>query len=315
MNKTKVDAELRSAQDYDRKIEAAKAFIKQCQTKHSQLEVQLQGVSDPTIHNQIVGQMNILYLKAKDAHTQQRELEEKGGKYGVTVKADFVDQMVALNAKAEATNAKYTELAADADVKAAIDKVNETAKPHMKLGPSAAFAAAFNQLKAWRKDIESESIPLYEDGGVNAVDVLLNGETHRMILDSGASTIMLPAELAEELKMVPGEKDRPVQMTIADGSTIMGHEMTLKSVRVGRFAMENVICVVLDHTPNKAPALLGNTFLSHFIIKLDSKGGALHLTEVSKDDKLIIKTTGGAADPKKPAGKSGGKTPDEKMEK
>lgn len=296
-NKVKLDQEVKARLALEKQIEDRKAFIKECEFRHTKLEEQLTTVQDVTIHNQIVGQMNLLFVKAKEASKDQQELETKSSKLAVALKAEFVDQITALGVKSDAINAKYTDLSGDADVKAAVEKINAAGKGHVKVGPSSAFTAAANQLRVWRKDIETESIPMYVDTGVNMVDVLVNGVSKRMVVDSGAGVISLSPEVAAELKLSPGPKDPPITLSMADGHTTTGRQMKLKTVRVGRFQMENIDCVVLDHAVAGAPALLGNTFLAHFVVKMDNQRQTMTLTEVSKDDKEV-KVAGSESKPK-----------------
>jgi clan AA aspartic protease (TIGR02281 family) len=216
-----------------------------------------------------------------EAIDAQRELADKISKLGSDSQTKFVDDLMALGEKVDAATEKYEKLADDADVKAAISKA------HGELGPTPEFTTAVAEIKKWRSQVDTEAIPLVEEGGIHLVDVRLNGESHPMILDPGASMISLPAELAEKLKMVPGPQDPTIQMKIADGSIIEGRQMVLKSVRVGRFTVENVTCVVLQSGLKEAPACLGNSFLSHFIVKLDQKAGKLQMTEVEAGEKKI----------------------------
>jgi hypothetical protein len=55
---------------------------------------------------------------------------------------------------------------------------------------------------------------------------------------------------------------------------------TIRSIRLGEFSVDNVICIV---SPPGVPAgnLLGGTFQSHFIIKLDLAGGVVHLSQLN----------------------------------
>ena len=115
------------------------------------------------------------------------------------------------------------------------------------------------------------------------VDVLLNGEHFMMGLDTGASAVTLPAEVAAKLNIAPGEQDPTVQMQLADGNTIEGKQMTLKTVRVGRFTVPDVTCVVLQKGLPEAPLILGGSFLNHFIVKLDPAANELRLTQIKED--------------------------------
>ena len=115
------------------------------------------------------------------------------------------------------------------------------------------------------------------------VDALLNGEHFVLGFDTGASDVTLPAEVAEKLDMVPGEQDPTIQMQLADGNIIEGKQMTLKTVRVGRFTIPDVTCVVLQKGLHDAPLILGGSFLNHFIVRLDPAANELHLTQL-KDE-------------------------------
>lgn len=57
----------------------------------------------------------------------------------------------------------------------------------------------------------------------------------------------------------------------------------LKTVRVGRFTVDDVTCVVLQKGLPNAPLILGGSFLNHFIVKLDPASNELHLTQVNDE--------------------------------
>ena len=151
------------------------------------------------------------------------------------------------------------------------------------LGPSAEFSAGLAELKKWQSAVESEAIPLREMRGIHMVDATLNGEHFVLGLDTGASDVTLPGEVAEKLNMTPGEQDPTVQMKLADGNLIEGKQMSLKTVRVGRFTVADVSCIVLQKGLNEAPLILGGSFLNHFIVRLDPAANELHLTQI-KDE-------------------------------
>ena len=166
-------------------------------------------------------------------------------------------------------------------MKAAVVKAT-VANPKSALGPSPEFVAAADELKKWQAAIESEAIPMREDHGTFTVEVLVNGEKLQMGVDTGASCVCLPGEVAEKLKLVPTDRDEVVQLKLADGRVIEGREMSLATVRVGRFTAENVTCVVLQKGLPDPSILLGGSFLNRFIVKLDASKNELHLTEVSQ---------------------------------
>jgi clan AA aspartic protease (TIGR02281 family) len=161
-------------------------------------------------------------------------------------------------------------------------------------GPSPEATAALVDLKKWGSEVDSEAIPMRDHGGTHQIDVQLAGEHFMMDVDTGASFILLPGEIAEQLKMSPGEQDRTLQLRLANGSRIEGKEKTIKSVRVGRFTLEDVPCVVLEKGLPNAPLLLGGSFLNHFIVKLDPGTNELRLTalKAAAATKPSIKPTG-----------------------
>jgi len=123
-----------------------------------------------------------------------------------------------------------------------------------------------------------------------------------MTVDSGASLVVIPADLAKDLALVPGPNDPELIMQLADGKSHKARQMSLTSVRVGTFTVENVDCAVLEADLISAEPLLGGSFLQNFIYKLDPKAGELHLARVGGDAKGTVGTVG-KAKPEMPAGK------------
>lgn len=282
VTRTQADKEIRARTLIDKKIQEKRKVIKDAEKQWNELKIRLSLVTRPDIHNNIAARMNRLAADAKNAEAALKDLEEQAGKCGIAAKSQFVDDLLALKPRADAVAKQYARLSRDAALKAAINQANAAANPKLALGPSADFTAAVADLNKWGAEVESETIPLREDGGIHLVDVLVNGEHFVMGLDTGASAVSLNGEVAEQLKLVPTERDPVVHMTLADGNTIEGRMMTLKTVRVGRFTLEDVTCVVLQKGLSKAPLLLGGSFLNHFIVKIDSSTKQLHLTEIKQ---------------------------------
>jgi predicted aspartyl protease len=80
---------------------------------------------------------------------------------------------------------------------------------------------------------------------------------------------------------------------LANGTVIEGKMVTLKSVRLGRFTVDNVTCVVFQEGLTDAATMLGSSFLSHFVVKLNQSTRELYLTEVG-DGKAPAATTSSA---------------------
>ena len=114
----------------------------------------------------------------------------------------------------------------------------------------------------------SESIALREEGRTHWVSVVVNGKhTQEMVLDSGASLISLPLAMAEKFGIHPSSKDQKILVTLADGREIEAWKMTLTSVRVGKFTVENVECAVLAQKPSGPSRCWGCRFWATFSLK------------------------------------------------
>jgi clan AA aspartic protease (TIGR02281 family) len=277
--KVAADKETKSRKVIETQIATKRKVIKDAEKEYEALENRLSVITDVGVHNRMVTRMNRMVVDHKEATTAIKDLEEQANKVSSTAKNKFVDDLAKLKEKADAVEAKYQPLASDAGVKAAIAKL---ATQKVTLGPSAEFTAAIGDLKKWASEVDSEAIPMRDDNGIHVVDVLLNGEHFMMEVDTGATGISLPAEIAEKLKMIPGEQDPTVKIQLANGSLIEGRAMTIKSVRVGRFTVEDVSCVVLEKGLPNVPALLGGSYLNHFIVKLDPAANELRLTAIKE---------------------------------
>jgi len=284
VTKVQADKESRARKALDLQIASKKKIIKDAEKEWHGLENRLGVITDVRIHNNLVARMNRLVLDQKQAMADEKDLEEQAEKASMTGKTKFVDDMATLAPKADTVSDKYKALAADAAVTSSIGKQKPSAPgAKVALGPSAEYVTAVADLTKWRSEVESEKIPLREEHGTHTVDVLLNGEHFLMGVDTGASSISLTGEVAEKLSLVPGPHDAVVHISLADGSVIEGHEMSIKTVRVGRFTLEDVPCVVLNKGLKDAPLLLGGSFLNHFVVKLDPAAGELQLTEIKSE--------------------------------
>lgn len=121
----------------------------------------------------------------------------------------------------------------------------------------------------------SRSIPLERQGDSYYLNIVLNKKHHaRMLLDTGASAIQVPFNLAIEMG-VPKMKTRPVRVQIANGSIIEGRSFILNSVQVSGAKAKNVTAIVIRD--QKSVGLLGMSFLNQFHFKIDTDKHVLYL--------------------------------------
>jgi clan AA aspartic protease (TIGR02281 family) len=259
-------------------IKSADNALANGEFQYRQLNSQMGGAADPTIQNQIIGKMNALRLQMDEAEKFKETSETKLHEVGAEDRSKYIAQVLDLATKISDVQKSYADLSADSDVKTALDN----AKPKAHLGPSGVFVTTANLLKKWRADISSDSVPLDMQGTVPMVEVTLNGKiTKSMVVDSGASMVALPADLAKQLGLIPGPNDPIIRFQQADGKIMEATKMQLESVRVGPFTVEKVDCAVLPPTAAAAEPLLGGTFLNNYIYKVDTDGAKLYLAQIN----------------------------------
>ena len=95
------------------------------------------------------------------------------------------------------------------------------------------------------------------------------------MVDTGASTLVLPQSLASSLGYEPGEL-KSVRVQTANGKTT-GMTGILDSVRVGEAESDQVaVTFVADHLLG-GKRLLGMSFLGRFRMTIDSSNGVIQL--------------------------------------
>ena len=100
------------------------------------------------------------------------------------------------------------------------------------------------------------------DGGDQRETRVGNGCRHRLLVDVAA------ARDRRRVRREPGSGAR-IPVHVADGSVVKAKAVVLDSVRVGRFTAHNVECTVFPPGVDKAPPLLGMSFLGRFKVQLN----------------------------------------------
>ncbi len=128
-------------------------------------------------------------------------------------------------------------------------------------------------------ELEGVEVELLRRGEVWTTDVLLNGKiSRRLIVDSGASFMLINPQTAKELDIVLDENTAVIPMATVSGF-ILTPLVTLKSVQVGKAEAENVEAVIYA-VPSGGVGLLGNSFLNKYKVTLDSIQGKMTLASM-----------------------------------
>ena len=112
----------------------------------------------------------------------------------------------------------------------------------------------------------TEEIALRNNGGVYVVPVSINGAiTLDFIVDSGASDVLIPADVAMTLArtgtIAPGDFIGDREYRVADGSTLKSERFILRELKVGDRVLSNVVASIGSV---KGEPLLGQSFLARF---------------------------------------------------
>jgi len=250
-------------------------MIDQQLPKLLQIDVSRYNQAVTTI-NQMTTRISELYETKYDSK-EAREVSNQVS----SAREAYVQFVLDMQSLVDSVTEKYQALAKDAEIEEALSVLGKAEGRTFSLGPSSSFASNVRRLERYLKSVKSERIDLREEANIFWVAVVFNGETtEELVLDTGASSISLPAKLAEKIGLKPSDSDPTVRVSLADGSVITAKAMTVERVRVGLFEVEDVPCIVLPADMTNAPALLGGSFLNHFTYKIDAQATTLTLSRI-----------------------------------
>lgn len=97
----------------------------------------------------------------------------------------------------------------------------------------------------------------------------------QLMVDTGASTVVLPTSMIAELGFVESDLARRIMKT-ANGE-VEGKMATLSSVRVGRAVARDVAVVFIEDSRLGGNSLLGMSFLGRYVTTIDDANNQLRL--------------------------------------
>ncbi len=211
----------------------------------------------------------------EDLKAREAEVEDS--------RARYIGLVMDIGTRAESVDAAYKKLAQDSELSDAIAKYNQTSQPALRLGPTDNFSDDLKYIRQCVKDVVSAPVPVTKDpsGGLHVQAYLNDKLMDTMTWDTGADTVLLSAATAEALG-IDTQQGQKMCARVADGRTVTATRTVLKSIRLGAFTLWDVDCVVLPpmNGVSKSDDLLGDTFQSHFLSRLDQRTGQLQLTPI-----------------------------------
>jgi len=135
-----------------------------------------------------------------------------------------------------------------------------------------------NELSKLKKDFKRIEVDVKSIGNSIFVDVLLNNRVKtRMLVDTGASVLLISRKTADKLKVYEAFGARKKRYKVADGRTIEATPVVLHSVEVGGMVVKNVPASIFEG--RQITELLGMSFLGNFLVRVDLKSKKLILDE------------------------------------
>jgi clan AA aspartic protease (TIGR02281 family) len=141
------------------------------------------------------------------------------------------------------------------------------------------FAAwVAGESKAMAADFRKDTVASEAHGNALIVKVLVNGrETGRFLVDTGASTTLIYKGFAARLALGPDAAIAKAKSRVADGRQIDGDVVRLASMEVGRSRVDGSLAVVVPVDQPEIDGLLGMSFLSRFVVRVDTANNRLVL--------------------------------------
>jgi clan AA aspartic protease (TIGR02281 family) len=280
----------------EKEAEQNKEAIKQLGNRRLQLGQMMAQANNINTRNQITLQFNLVTdeLNMRSEADQKSEALTKAKAAYSTPRNDYFNSVLSMRELIDKTNEKYTAASKDTSMEALLESLGKTEKKKVTLGPSKTFLQTVKDFARYEALIMSDKIPLVRRSGTYTIEVTLNGKNPvKMIFDTGASSISLPYEMAVKSGMKPDEAKQKVKVSIANGAVVEGKRMKLDSVRVGKFEMKNVDCIVMPEDSPNVPALLGGSFLNNFKYEVDADASVVRLSRIDNGNGSSgSKTTG-----------------------
>ncbi|MBN1913743.1 MAG: retroviral-like aspartic protease family protein [Candidatus Omnitrophica bacterium] len=135
-----------------------------------------------------------------------------------------------------------------------------------------------------KKERAPKGIDLHKGKNYLGVDVLLNNRVGAsLVIDTGASLVVLLHKTAEKLGLVFGEREKKLQMQLVDGRKIDARYIILDSIKIQDMEAREVEAAVLLEDiddPSLNDGLLGMSFFKKFNFKIDQKNKKLILEKI-----------------------------------
>ncbi|MCE9548582.1 MAG: retroviral-like aspartic protease family protein [Planctomycetia bacterium] len=268
----------------EKKAQGFVELAKQAKQQRSALRKQLASARSVSDNNRIVVTLDELTEKIDKLEEQGPNGKENKAAAAAEAKAReaYVEAVLKVRKLYDEVAEKYEKHKIDTAVAEAITQYNANTEKKAELGPSSGFTREDALIKKCEDTVLSESIPLRlgDDRLYYVKAVFLGSHVLEISIDTGASSVVLPATVALQMGISLSPNDTPVKVQLADGREIDATQTIISKLRVGKFSADNVECIILPANLKDASPLLGQSFLRHFTYKIDTSAATLTMTRV-----------------------------------
>lgn len=255
--------------------------------RYRELNLQLAQAAgvDVATNNRIVATLNAItaQLRELDAERQglAKQIENKNNQLRAA-ETKYAETVLAIREQVDLISEKLDQDLQRREVRIALDVAHVEFGTPQDVSATDLLAALRQRLKKVEADVFRDTIPLKQSGeqGPLLVDAVIDGQAVAMVVDSGASLVMLPAQVAQKLGIVVPADARDARLVLADGKTIPGKQVQLPEMRVGEFVAKEVAAVILQDEQYSAPPLLGMSYLKRFKFEIDAAEKTLTLLRI-----------------------------------
>lgn len=266
----------------------AQLLLGQYRLQRRQLNAELPNASSVTRHNRIVVMMNELAERITDLQ-ENKELADRlrvARQEFSKVREQYIERILTARRLADKLREDWADLVEDEQAKEIVLRLSEATGREFAVVESKSLAAMIRQLEKLEETVLSDSIDMTNDGSnTYQVSATINGEhTKQMALDSGSSIVVFSHREAEAMEMAPSEGAETIILILADGRKVPAKRITIDSIRVGRFLVENVEGAVLPAELTEASLILGMSYLSNFKFDIDPGTMKLRMTRLDGEE-------------------------------
>ncbi|WP_197230972.1 retropepsin-like aspartic protease family protein [Novipirellula artificiosorum] len=238
-------------------------------------------------NNQMVGLIEAsrsqLRALMAERETLKEQLDAERSKVA-NAETDYAETVLAIRQDYEKLQDAISKSLQKPDVQIAIRVMARNFDTPKEITAAEILKPVNKRIERIEQEIFRESIPLESSpNGSLSLTAVIGNKPVKMIIDSGASLVVLPAKNAVELGVDVPVDSRVLRLVMANGQTISARAVVLPRIRIGEFEAENVEAAILDESATAAEPLLGMSFLGNFKFELNPTEKTISLLRVAPE--------------------------------